>query len=469
MASSLTMRNYRTTIENALRSTLLLAYRARLGAAATVTALRTRPSLANDDESLVFVAAANRTYRFSPSSTAADDNDVVIKPADRGTKPGRWLKTTSTVTAGYLRRCTLFEGRDDEQAIEERLLSAHPALLISYEKTNWQNKSLRPGAILLGTLEFTILVASKNMRGETESRQGSPFGTESDVDPGTAAMLGDVRSVLTSYDMDAPFGLAGIGSILLVEEEPIVESLDGRLFVEELKFTVSATVTPDADTSVVALDDPYAFKTQGQLAAAPSGEFEVENYANAGWTVPISALATSIAAGAATIDGATVSIGATNKTFTANKATWRDIVAGAWVFTETDLYAPAPPVPTDGFRAGVTFTDATSVTFDAVLCSTLYDFGPADKVTPPLVESLALAPGSITGSFATTAALVATATFTDGSTAVVTGECDWSTTDGIVASVSQIGVVTFGIPGTAQIVARMDGVASPPVTATSTI
>lgn len=465
--SSLTMRNFRTTIENAIRDALLLAYRARLGSAATVAALRTRPSLALDDESLVFVSAANRVYRFTPSSTAADDGDLVLKPSDRGARPGRWVKTSSTVQTGYLKRCCLFDGRDDEASIEERLLSANPAMLLSYERTDWKLKSVKPGALQQATLEFEIIVSSNSFRGETETRQGSPFGSEASTDPGTSAMLGDARSLLTSVNLDAPFGLHGVGTVILHSEEMVYQSLAGRMFVEAIKFGVTATVASDTETDLVTLDR-YGIKAQGQLADAPSGAFDLDNYSGAGWTVPTGSRVTTIASGSAIIAGVTVSIGATAHTFSASKATWRDVVAGAWVFTEAGLFDPPPAIPTGGFRVGVTYTDATSVTLDALLCSTLYNFGPADKIEPPLTESLALAPSSSSAAVGVQTSLVATATFEDGSTADVTGECDWTTTDALVATVSQIGVVTRVGVGTAQIVATKDGVASPPATITAT-
>lgn len=467
MSSSLTMRNYRTTIENALRSALLLAYRARIGSAATVAALRTRPTMALDDEALVFVAAANRTYRFTPSSTGADDNDLLIKPTDRASAPGRWIKTSSTLQSGYLRRCCLFDGRDDEASIEERLLGQSPAILISYDKTEWQLKSVRPGAIQMATLDFEIIVSSRNFRGETEARQGSQYGTEGNIDPGTAAILGDVRSLLTSVNLDAPLGLPGIGNIILRSEETVYQSLAGRQFVESLSFAITATVTSDPETDLVTLDG-YGIKTQGQLAAAPSGEFDLDNYSGGAWTVPTGSLVSSIASGSAIINGATVSIGATAHTFTASKATWRDIVAGAWVFTVVDLFAPAPAIPTGGFRVGVTYADASSVTLDALVCSTLYNFGPADKVSPPVTSSIALSPPTNSATVGTPTTMTATATFVDGSTADVTGECDWTTTNAAVATVSQIGVVSRVGVGTAQIVATKDGVASPPATITAT-
>lgn len=468
MATSLTMRNFRTKIENAIQTALLLAYRKRLGSHPDAASLRARVSNGLDNEALAFLTANGRTYRFTPWSTAADDGDLVIRPNDNtGAKPGRWLKTDSAIASGYLDRCDLFEGADDEDAIQERLLSKKPAMLLHYDDTIWQSKSVRPGALHQATINFELFAVSTNMRSETAARQGSPYGAESSVDPGTAAMLGDAREVLSSYDLDTPFGLKGIGSLFLRSEAKLLEDYAGRTFIETLSFSVIASVSPKEDTTVVALDEPYSFKVQRQLAAAPSGEFDAENYAG-GWTVPQGPRATAIAAGAAIIDGVAVSIGATSKTFTANKATWRDIVAGAWVFTETASIDAEPPLPAGGFRVGVTYTDSTSVTIDTVVCSTLYDYGPPDKVDPPLVDSIAVTPSSSSGGIGTTVQLTATATFEDGSTANVTPECVWSSTAPAVASVDDSGLVTRASAGTTQIVATLQGVASPPSTITST-
>lgn len=246
--AALTFRNARVSIETAIRDELLLAYARRLPEIGTGEALAGIRSAPLGDDDLCFVSAAQRTYRFRRMEATAADGDAIIAPSDLSANaPGRWLKTESQVQLGYLERCELFNEDADEETINERLFGKKPAVLISFDGAKHRPVSNRAGALYWYIASYRLLVISTNMRGRETAWYGSPRAAEHVRDPGTAAMLGDIKQVLAGSDL----GLGGaVERVELGDERPVIVALAKRTVVEELFVTVWASVRREDDDAV---------------------------------------------------------------------------------------------------------------------------------------------------------------------------------------------------------------------------
>lgn len=461
---TLTFRNARTTIENAIIDKLAEAYAVRLPTVATIAALRAFPAraLPNQRPTLIFVTSSGYAFRWRPWSTSADDGATIIKPDDITSTPGRWVRTTSTSASGYLQACDLFNDDDGSEAvIEQRIYGTKPAMLMTWQNTRRAPKSHRAGALYWARMSFKILVISEQLRGEQMARQGSGNATEAAADPGTGAMLGDVKELLAGMTGEE-LGVTDVATIEIGDEEPVLKDLERRSFVEAIDIEVRYTEVKTADTDAVSLDDPWEFNTQRQLAQTSGETFDGESYVTGGLTVPVGAsLTQTIAAGTAYIGGSAVAVGATAHTFTASRVTYRDLLSnGTWEFHEAYVGEDAPDASAGALRVGVTVTDANGVISDAVIADSLIDFEGPDKVDLTELVSLAVTPTPTTASVAGTRQFTAIGTFSDGTTADLTEGATWASSNTGVASVNAAGTALGVAPGTCSITATIDDIAS---------
>jgi hypothetical protein len=260
-------RTARTEIETALRDQLLLAFGRRLPPVDGIAALAALPSVPASEDDLRYVVAAERTYRFRRAEERTPDGDTIIAPSDLPVgAPGRWLKTHSRVTDGYLERCELYNEDEDEETMIERLLSKRPAILLSFAGARHKPVSNRAGALYWYAASYRLLAVSTNMRGDEAAWHGSPRPAEAKLDPGTAAMLGDAKASLAGSDL----GLGGaVERVELGEERPVIVALAKRTVVEALDLTVWATLRAD-DHSLVPLEGAEG---RCELADGTPGEF----------------------------------------------------------------------------------------------------------------------------------------------------------------------------------------------------
>jgi hypothetical protein len=247
----LTFRNARALIEHAIRDELLLAYGRRLPPVASIDALAALSSGALGEGDLRFVSGVGRTYRLGKANTSAADGDSVVAPLDLALgAPGRWLKTPSTGAGGYLERVELYNEDEAEETMLERLLAKKSAVLISFEGARHKPVSNIAGALYWFIASYRLLVISTNMRGAEAAWFGSPRPSEAALDPGTAAMLGDLKQLLAGSDL----GLEGaVERVELGDEKPVLVALAKRTVVEALDIIVWASVRRD-DDDVVPLD-----------------------------------------------------------------------------------------------------------------------------------------------------------------------------------------------------------------------
>jgi len=239
-----------TSIETALRDVIL----DRLGKCITVadlTALRALASAAAKDGQPAFVTSATLRYRFSRFSTAADNGTTVIKPTDNPTA-GRWLATTSTSSAGYLRAVELYEGEVTPEALLVRLQGAKPGVVIVYDRDSFSKPSTIPGALYKNDYDFDIYCLSSNLRPQHQASIGSAISSEAAADPGVNAITGAVLKLLAGNDL----GLSpGVKWTEILERKRQVTgngpTLADRLMVYGIRIRVYASVhlIDDEDTT----------------------------------------------------------------------------------------------------------------------------------------------------------------------------------------------------------------------------
>jgi hypothetical protein len=273
----LTLQNARTLIESALVNTLLLALGIRNWTVADIPGLRAittvSPSgsgeLLRDICDLAFVTSAGVTYQWSTTATGADDGMTTIVPNDLPAGlPGRWLQTTSMVSQGYVLRTALYNEDPNDEEMVVRALAQQPAILVSYDGGSRRPRSKMPGSLYEYKARFTILVVSTDMRGGQTARQGSGIGTESTVNPGTGAMLGDVSAQLAGSTL----GLNDVQWVEIGDDRPVAKSTANRRFVESLDVVVWATLTNLTGDVVSPDSEPYEFNVQRQLAGPFAGD-----------------------------------------------------------------------------------------------------------------------------------------------------------------------------------------------------
>lgn len=368
-----------TVIEQALQTALLVA----LGKCVTTATLTTLRGLASKDRAhgeLAYCTAAVYRYRFDRYSTAADDGSTVIKPTDNPTA-GRWLRTTSTSSTGYLKGVELYEGESAAGEILARLRAKVPSAVIVWEGSENRPISQIPGALYDYRPRFAIWMVSTNLRPEHQAVTGSQITAESTADPGVNRILGDVKAALAGSTLSDQ---AGIKWVELLGERRAYTSLADRLMVYQLDVEVRATVhRPDTDSYM--LDDPRMFDVQRQLVDLhDQEEWDGDNYVVSGIAVPTGAsLTQTISGGSAYVNATAATYASAAKTFTASRDTYRDLsTAGALTFVEVLNGGAAPAVTTNCLRVGVTVTDASGVVSDRYICATKANFGDVDQVPP---------------------------------------------------------------------------------------
>lgn len=247
-------------VGRALQQTIALALRRRYPAKASVSALRAFSTLGEggtssfEEPNVELVPVGAVIYSWSATSTAADDGSAVIRPADRGSLPGRWLKTTSTSTSGYLAVVRIYEGEDGEEPSLVKLSGQTPWVQVIFRGETPDKQSQIPGAFYRLMMEFEIRAGSRSLRGGNEALLGSAISDEASADPGVERIIGDVRQAIVWGD---DLGLPEIVDFCYPGAHgKVLEDAGERYFVHKLMVRVPATVRfEDADGEDVALSE----------------------------------------------------------------------------------------------------------------------------------------------------------------------------------------------------------------------
>jgi len=393
MAVYLDVRTALTRIEQAMVDAISLAFGWRRPAVADLAALAALEAAPAWDGQLCFVQDQGVVYRFKRYSLNADNRPAVVRPDGlTESQPGRWERQTSQVTKGpnhykpvhrvekgYAKQVILWEGQGDNEEALNRIFGSTPAFLVRWESTEvGTRKTAGPlGALYSYDLSFTIQCYSKNYRPQNQALYGSDVESEQgdDKDPGLNRMIGDLHYL---FGNACQLGLApGVGSTLIAGTVQIVyENLDSREFVANVPILVQASLNiPDED--LVPIDQVWV---QFQDASTGIGQdFDGDNYLLSGYRLNVGAgtgLAQAPTPGVAYVNGQLDSSQPGAHTFAANKQTFRWLLpSGALFYYETDIGHPLTEGPTGALLIGATQTDATDITFDALLCSYLNNQG----------------------------------------------------------------------------------------------
>ena len=380
-----------TQVTQALLETLDLAYRYRHLPLSTVEELQALPTQPLVDRTLRFVTAENACYRFLLYSKLSPAPKKVIQPQDRSqggsAQNGRWVKLQSTVTlgpnrlkplhqiqTGYAQVVQRFQGESSEEM--EKIFAKRPAFLVEWQSDDLKTKSTVPGSLYDVNLQYTIHAISTNLRPGTEALEGSQVGME--TDPGLDRMIGDVRYLLAGCDLGIYPGVKYCdiqGSAKIVEQD-----LSQRVFVAEIPIVVRASVHR-ADEDLLPLGE---LNLQLQMANTHGqDDFDSRNYVQKGYRINWGGGFTETPApGMAYVDGTLVASSPGPYTFEPNQDTYRDLGQdGVLHYTPVDLDAEPPPKELGILRVGVTRTDGSGITYDAILCSTLEDVGTPNQIS----------------------------------------------------------------------------------------
>lgn len=382
-------------IEILLRDVISLALKRRLPAAVTIAALRATATTSNGqpvrrNRDLIFVTATGIVYKWSKTSTAADDGDLVVKPAD-GTTSGRWLKTTSAVLLdgdkiseiadGYFKEVILHNGDFSDETLKSKIFGKAPCVAIHFAGASNELISQIPGALYEHDISFEIWTVARNFRDEEEGAVGPALQAEIDDDPGVLALHGLVKKLLADNATGEQIGESGIKMIDFGGERLEFSDEAGRVFVMALEVNIRAAVhNPDAAKEFVALSRIDVQREQAQ--AGSDGVYDEGNAVTSGLTVaPGTGYLKSIAAGSATIGGVAVPVLASSHTFGIGIDTYRDLKTdGTWVFTEVSR-GQEPSAPAAGrLRVGITVTNDTGVAADSFLCSVVEPYEDPDQI-----------------------------------------------------------------------------------------
>lgn len=462
----LLMRTALTTVEQAMKNQLLLAYGTRIKpAAADVPTLRAFASAGLSPDELYFVTAKGVTYQWSRTSTAADDGDTTIQPNDAPTA-GRWLKTSSTTATGYAKAVRIHTGQDEYLAMLRRGYSVRPSMHIVFDSVNYRDMSQSRGALLWCKARYRVVAISSSLRQGAQVVEGSDVPAEFANDPGTHDMIGDIAASLAGSNINT----TGVDRIDIDDEHYKTSELAGRLFAEEMALTVLYTVQ-QPDAGLTTLDALSGMSVQRQLLGGTQ-PLDLKNYVSSGYTVPTGGLTAAVAAGTAVIAGATVSSTPSSRTWAASSDTYRDLQpSGAFVYTAVANGSPAPAVQgTGALRVGVTVTSASAIVLDAMLAPAIANLGSSVDwlAAAGVPTSIAISPSSASSARGTAVKFTCTATYSNQSTRDVSTLVAWSSSAPSVATLDYTGTASVVGAGSTSITCTLGTLSASPATLTGT-
>lgn len=370
-------------LEQMLLDALTLALKIRKITVADTTTLRAATSSGQSATAqfstgdLAYVNSKTNVYEWDQSSTASDDDDLVIKPTDAGAT-GRWLKAVTTVLldgvnvatlpTGIVKVVILHNGDFDEDVLQARIYGLAPCVAIHFAGEQHAPLSQIPGALYDYRVKFDLWSVSQNFRDNEEGSIGSPIAAEVADDPGVMRIHGLVKKCVAGKTGEE-LGQSSVKYIELGAGELVEASLSERRFVMSLEANVLASIhNPDAP---VELSQPTETDVQRNFSSAPIGSaFDPNNCVNGLSCATGLGFTYEIAGGSAVIAGASLSVLPTIKMFKPEQDTYRDLTpSGQWVFTTVPNGSPVGPPAAGNLRVGRTVTNATGVVADALLCS----------------------------------------------------------------------------------------------------
>lgn len=403
--SKLLLRTYLEQIADALQLTFALALGVRLAPVANVAALRAVATMSltgttamdEDRIDIRFCTAAGVAYYFDAYSLASDDGNLVVAPTDvTGGLPGRWLKSTSTVQAGYLRDVVLWNGEETEDSLESRIFGHSPCLVIAWEGGENERLSRMEGGIYQKAQKFSLWCVSENLRQRRGFRRPG-IVSEAATDPGAYRILGDVEATISQENQrdvqkDNPFSQQGIQFVQPGSTSVLAANLDERRAVVALEIEVRAAVVntePDTEgpSPLVTPDELTMQPVVTSLNDAPC--FDPLNFVVSGFDVlPGIGLTQDVAPGSAYVGGVLFTYaGQVGASFDADSDSYVDMGSdGTPSGTVVSADSPPPPLAAGALRIAVITTDSIGVIAFHRVAAT------ASPVGDPVVAPIPAAP-----------------------------------------------------------------------------
>lgn len=400
---ALTFRRALAEIEQALVRALRLGLCERLTFADTIEARAFNglgPSGTHriPTDRLAYVTGAGYAYEWSPTSTATDgggSGSAVIKPSDIApSAPGRWLRTSSTVSSGYIKAVNYWQGETARQEFQSRIYAAQPSVAVVWEGSDHRSRSTIPGAIYDYPVTFSVWCVDNNLRPNYQAMFG-PTHTGDSAHPGVISILGDVKSVLADENKktyiagSTTSGILGLGGgvkvVQLGAEAMEDADLAERVMVLSLSVTVVASVeNPDEASEHFTATSVYMQPNLTELH--DQTELDADNCVIEGLAfTPGASLTAAPSNGAAMIAGVEVwsPSGPPAHTFTAERDTYYDFKTdGTFVYKPTMRDGAAPSVTANAIRVGVVTTDSLGIVSARYIAAVSGPFGDPYKAAP---------------------------------------------------------------------------------------
>lgn len=191
-------------------------------------------------------------YRY----LTAPESATVIKPDDVAEDdPGRWVEQTLPIGADcgtyrYLAHLEYVADQADTRELINRCRNKTPACFVSLQSDEVSEQS-ETYAYHKIDATYRLRVISANFHGGVQARFKSPLAIESQSDPGTHRIIGDIRRLLI-HDNTLQECL-GVTKVTLQGLRPLQERSKERIVCDSVQIRVVGYVhTPNAPCEVVA-------------------------------------------------------------------------------------------------------------------------------------------------------------------------------------------------------------------------
>lgn len=378
-----------TTLENALRDTVLCALGQRLPSVASIAALRavaTRgaaSSMRSDDDLICVGSGTVTAFRWNSISAATDDGATVIQPSDV-TGNGRWLAWTSPlrfstsvggdsvtldqITSGPLRRVIVLDKSMSDDETLALVTGQMPSVVIEAIGDTPADATQATGSLWLTDYEFTVSVISRNLRDRREAAQGS--GLSEDVDTvGANAIDGFIKALIGGTSLTAI--VDGIRNVKVGHADNTTSDFGERFVIRSRSYTIQATEEfPNAPNEFGAAQEVDVQAHMADLGDQP-GDFDALNYITSGMLVTVdSGFMQQVSAGSAVIAGTAASYAGTIRSFAAMSDIYRDLSpAGTMTYVTVSAGSDEPAVTPGSLRIGVCRTDSSGVISDRYIAA----------------------------------------------------------------------------------------------------
>jgi hypothetical protein len=367
----LDVRTAQTELEDLLRDSILYALGYRLAAVASVEALRQVVTQGasghqyNDDALINIVVddAVTIAYRWSSSSSSADDGVDVIKPDDVSGSDLRLAPDVGgssyylhELQTGPLRRVIVLDRDTAQDEMLALLGGAVPAVMIDAGSDEPKDLVLATGHRWENRYRFRIYTLANNLRDRRQAAQGS----DEDDEYGANTIDGLIWSLIGGTQLYLECD--SIKNVEVGRGSNWVSDLAQRRVFRLREYTIVTTIENPAATNDSATAEQLDIQQQ-MADLNEQDEADPDNFVQSGINAALGVgLSKTIAAGVAYLDGTAITYVGQLYTFLASSDTYLDLKAnGALTIHAVGNDAEAPAATAGALRVGKAITDGDGV------------------------------------------------------------------------------------------------------------